>query len=722
MPLSKTLPKAIDLDDLWQQLRDGACPAPDSEQPRGRAGHGDERHAERAASARSDSFEVVSSVPEVERAQAFSFGRGVGSSRGLALAVPPLLVTIGLGAAIVMHASPKYLGEEGPVTNASDAAVARLDHIIGGHQALSQSRLGGADPLSKSIVPAEQSVEAAAAKAVPPDETTETSASSGSVIASGPASPLGAGPAPSPVVSSSLPSMPSLAAEATPQAPASLPPATPSLLPVATASPKAEAIASAPSLPDELVDSSVSPRTRSTGEAISEAPSPVVADLATPQAPASLPPATPSLPPVAASPKAEAIASAPSLPDELVDSSVSPRTRSTGEAISGAPSPVVADLATPQAPASLLPATPSLLPVATASTKAEAIASALSLPDELVDSSVSPRTRSTGEAISEAPSPVVADLATPQAPASLPPATPSLPPVAASPKAEAIASAPSLPDELVDSSVSPRTRSTGEAISEGPATVVADLATPQAPASVPPVTPSPPQTFGQATPGAPIDRAKAPAAQLIVGQASSRGAGEAPPLSVSLSNAPAGAMIAINGLAAGSTLTVGRASGAGGWRLMATELREALVRPPQGFVGAMELGLELRLANDSVADLKTLHLEWVAPAVAQTTRPVFVVRHLDSDEVAALVKRGEGFIASGDLASARLVLQRAAEAGEAQAALLLAGTYDPIVLEKLGLQGPTADIEKARTWYKRARELGSAAAPGRLQLLAGRDR
>jgi TPR repeat protein len=73
-------------------------------------------------------------------------------------------------------------------------------------------------------------------------------------------------------------------------------------------------------------------------------------------------------------------------------------------------------------------------------------------------------------------------------------------------------------------------------------------------------------------------------------------------------------------------------------------------------------------------------------------------------------------------ASARSAEDSAVEAGEAQAALLLAGTYDPIVLEKLGLQGPTADIEKARTWYKRARELGSAAAPGRLQLLAGRDR
>jgi hypothetical protein len=229
------------------------------------------------------------------------------------------------------------------------------------------------------------------------------------------------------------------------------------------------------------------------------------------------------------------------------------------------------------------------------------------------------------------------------------------------------------------------------------------------------------QPVGQATAGAPIEQAK-PAAQLIVGQASSRGAGEALPLNVSLSNGPADAMIVINGLAAGWTLTVGRALGADSWQVMAAELHDAVVRPPQGFAGAMELGLELRLANDSVADRKTLRLEWVAPAGSQTTRPALVARHLDSDEVAALLKRGEGFIASGDLASARLVFQRAAEAGEAQAALLLAGTYDPIALQKLGLQGPKADVEKARTWYQRAQELGSAAAPGRLQLLAGYDR
>ena len=44
---------------------------------------------------------------------------------------------------------------------------------------------------------------------------------------------------------------------------------------------------------------------------------------------------------------------------------------------------------------------------------------------------------------------------------------------------------------------------------------------------------------------------------------------------------------------------------------------------------------------------------------------------------ATLVKRGQDFIANGDLAAARLVLRRAADGGDAQAALLLGSTYDP---------------------------------------------
>ncbi|TMJ53327.1 MAG: hypothetical protein E6G84_04755 [Alphaproteobacteria bacterium] len=100
----------------------------------------------------------------------------------------------------------------------------------------------------------------------------------------------------------------------------------------------------------------------------------------------------------------------------------------------------------------------------------------------------------------------------------------------------------------------------------------------------------------------------------------------------------------------------------------------------------------------------------------------FPIRQLDREEIADLMRRGEAFIAAGDLASARLVLQRAAEGGDPRAALTLAGTYDPIVLEKLGIQGFASDIAAARTWYERAKEFGSAEAMRRLEMLASRAR
>lgn len=89
---------------------------------------------------------------------------------------------------------------------------------------------------------------------------------------------------------------------------------------------------------------------------------------------------------------------------------------------------------------------------------------------------------------------------------------------------------------------------------------------------------------------------------------------------------------------------------------------------------------------------------------------------LDSDEIGILVKRGQDFVANGDLAAARLLLRRAAEAGSAEAALTLGTTYDPVVLRRLGAIGTAADPAKARQWYQRAAELGSTAAS---QQLAG---
>jgi hypothetical protein len=105
------------------------------------------------------------------------------------------------------------------------------------------------------------------------------------------------------------------------------------------------------------------------------------------------------------------------------------------------------------------------------------------------------------------------------------------------------------------------------------------------------------------------------------------------------------------------------------------------------------------------------------PPPPQRTEPDFVTRQLDRDELTSLLQRADDFIKSGDLSSARLLLRRAAEAGNVYAALTLAGTFDPNVLGKLGFQDGAADVAKARLWYERAEKFGSAEAPRRLQQL-----
>jgi hypothetical protein len=96
------------------------------------------------------------------------------------------------------------------------------------------------------------------------------------------------------------------------------------------------------------------------------------------------------------------------------------------------------------------------------------------------------------------------------------------------------------------------------------------------------------------------------------------------------------------------------------------------------------------------------------------------MRALDPESIKLLMQQGEQFVASGDLASARLVFRRAAEAGDAAAALALGATYDPVVLAKIGVRGMGADVEKARSWYEKAKDFGSPDAPRRLETLANR--
>ena len=110
----------------------------------------------------------------------------------------------------------------------------------------------------------------------------------------------------------------------------------------------------------------------------------------------------------------------------------------------------------------------------------------------------------------------------------------------------------------------------------------------------------------------------------------------------------------------------------------------------------------------------------VVPAVREAAPPpreATPARRIDADELAMLLKRAKGLLAIGDITSARLLLERAADAQEPEAALMLAGTYDPQVLGSQDLRSITPDPVAARAWYQKAAELGSADAKRRLSQL-----
>jgi hypothetical protein len=90
----------------------------------------------------------------------------------------------------------------------------------------------------------------------------------------------------------------------------------------------------------------------------------------------------------------------------------------------------------------------------------------------------------------------------------------------------------------------------------------------------------------------------------------------------------------------------------------------------------------------------------------------------DNEAIATLLARGRTYLTNGDVSTARLAFRRAAEGGDAQAALALGGTFDPLVLKSLGAIGVAADPDQARGWYRKAAELGSRDAPQRLDQLA----
>ena len=222
------------------------------------------------------------------------------------------------------------------------------------------------------------------------------------------------------------------------------------------------------------------------------------------------------------------------------------------------------------------------------------------------------------------------------------------------------------------------------------------------------------------------------------------------PLGIHIGAPPPGGIVSIGGLPAGSQLTSGKRIGPNEWRVSASEISGVSVIPPNGFIGQMQLTAELRDGDGVALTGTSTRLSWTAPVVTTPVvaaaiaapAPVAVIaapapapvaapaepaaassalrefmRTLDRKEIAALVRRGQDLLASGDVQSARLLLMRGAEARDARAALLVGTTYDPALLKQLGANGPLADVVQARLWYQKAKEWGEPDAQRQLDAL-----
>jgi serine/threonine protein phosphatase 1 len=226
---------------------------------------------------------------------------------------------------------------------------------------------------------------------------------------------------------------------------------------------------------------------------------------------------------------------------------------------------------------------------------------------------------------------------------------------------------------------------------------------------------------------------------LILQQNVSAIDGEAIPLGAQVAGDAVGLALEIRGLPSGITISSGRPVGRGAWRILATDIADAKIYPPAGFVGAVDLAVELRIADDTVIDRGSLHREWsskptvaaasgvsagaddktVIPATAEDNAGrLAAASQLDREKIDFLVGRSQSLIAEGDVEAARILLRRAAEARDARAALALGATYDPIMLAILQAHGVTPDVPRAREWYEKANEYGSQEARQRLNLLA----
>ncbi|MEK9283304.1 MULTISPECIES: hypothetical protein [unclassified Bradyrhizobium] len=128
---------------------------------------------------------------------------------------------------------------------------------------------------------------------------------------------------------------------------------------------------------------------------------------------------------------------------------------------------------------------------------------------------------------------------------------------------------------------------------------------------------------------------------------------------------------------------------------------------------------------NTVATSRSVQEQPASAPVASTEAQATVARtpgnaELNADDgvqEARLMARARLLLERGDVGGARIVLERVAEMGSAQASFALAETYDPLILSSWGTYGTRGDAAKARDLYAKAEAGGIKEAKARFEAL-----
>lgn len=191
--------------------------------------------------------------------------------------------------------------------------------------------------------------------------------------------------------------------------------------------------------------------------------------------------------------------------------------------------------------------------------------------------------------------------------------------------------------------------------------------------------------------------------------------------------------IRIRGLPAAAALSEGHAIGPGAWAVPLVGLASLSIIVPVGLQGRWDVVIGLvtidgTVLTESKTALVVAPAQLIAPGnkgetpstnVASLGPVAAPVNSAERERAFGLQTKGQEQLGRGNIYSARMFFQRAAEAGLAEGALAAGGTFDPAELAKLKVIGLTPDVAAARKWYEKARELGATEAAERLRRLEG---